>query len=691
MWQQQPGHDRDTSYGSFSRGGRFDFAAAGYSSSFGGDDDKQQRKDADGKIDEDASEKERVSWLRRNGWSNGFPTDDDQKEEAKTNECDERDEKMNSNDAAVQKDTPSKGSEDTASFKAAWKLRLNPALQHPFKSPLRSRRTAATITDSATPMDIDPPHAAAASASSTSLTASSTASAAPAATAASSSHSVSSLAAAASSRFAPLHSRASVPANFHHHPDRAIPSSMPSLVAKPLSVPKKVEPPAHLQIKPIRFVKAKHTALNSESTNPSAAAASSSGAVSSSHVNKAVPAAAAAASTFPLITRVSGLRGSKHLQAPVAETSADDAPKPNIFPMTGRWRCPDCISRLSPDAEPQDLDQAETCEEHQRDYDGPMPQKTAGEEYGPITVDRMPALIMLQDASPADSHLDNRSVPQREPSKDGLDDVDVSVAQKQYSKKASPAAAAASASSSAASSASAQTSLRPPRPAGPPLLGVKLASSFAAPSKPFDAPRCNKPVVSSSSHALAHIFKTTYCLAAPKKKQHREGYLHLFRSNLGRPTTGAPTRAVAAASSSSSAAAPITFSKSQLLTERGALVDEQLGSCVMKYDVAQTRAKRSRQQRGVDGDEGEPAGKKRRGAKAAEEDEEEDESSEDDNEPKLPLRQTVLLGKSLSSSPSLQSNTFSVGEFVVLGRFECELEEEVTLAEYEFARKLMSQ
>jgi hypothetical protein len=221
---------------------------------------------------------------------------------------------------------------------------------------------------------------------------------------------------------------------------------------------------------------------------------------------------------------------------------------------------------------------------------------------------------------------------------------------------------------------------------------------------------------------LAHIFRVTYCLAAHKKKQHREGYLHLFKSNLVEadaaavaaavttitaaamssvlPTTVCTPDAVDTPIPSSSPSTSVSFLKSQLYTDRGMLVDQQLGRSVMQYEESQTRPPprvtdhpfaHSKRHRGWLGDEVDAGMEVHKKQRRAADDDGADATSDTDAD--ASIDQDTASEAQIAATPSSAStmrNTFQVGEFVILGRYECELEEEIGHAEYEFTKKLMS-
>lgn len=214
-----------------------------------------------------------------------------------------------------------------------------------------------------------------------------------------------------------------------------------------------------------------------------------------------------------------------------------------------------------------------------------------------------------------------------------------------------------------------------------------------------------------SGFALAHIFHVSYRPAQRKKKPHREGYLHLFRSSVAT----AASDVSASASASAAAAVSTSLIKSHLYSERGHLIDEQLGSSsVMQYDESITKPQRKQRNPFGGGDGCGSGSKPKRKKRGDEVDSDSDEEGEEDSgfgfgsgggggggsgfgsrlaefnatEPEGSSSASAIAAPAVSSSTL--PNVFSEGETVFLGSYECNLEEEITPQEYEKKKKIMS-
>ena len=206
---------------------------------------------------------------------------------------------------------------------------------------------------------------------------------------------------------------------------------------------------------------------------------------------------------------------------------------------------------------------------------------------------------------------------------------------------------------------------------------------------------------------LALVYIVTYSLAGRKKRQHREGYLHLFRSTL--PSAAHPaadTSATSRAPTGSSVtaeivASPASFLKSHLYSECGLLLDEQLGRDVTCFEPAPPKAKRQRgagDNFGFGGSLWNMPSTKRSSAYRREDevsDNDSDDSEEEESSllPALPSFGdfTTPAAAAASTKPALQSNLFTSGETVTLGRFEVALEDVISKAEFDRKTKISSQ
>ena len=262
--------------------------------------------------------------------------------------------------------------------------------------------------------------------------------------------------------------------------------------------------------------------------------------------------------------------------------------------------------------------------------------------------------------------------------------------------RAAPASKPSSAAPSLRAAPSLLAPFKPPKPASSSLfqpLAPGLGTSATAPSGGSGG----------SGFVLAHIFHVSYRHAQRKKQSHREGYLHLFRSSV---TTDA---SAAAASSAAAAAHSTALIKSHLYSERGHLIDEQLGSSsIMQYDERITKPQhKNRNPFGGEGI-GSRQKRRRRGDEVSDSDESDEEEDggfgsgggEGSSGSRLAefnaaeASSSSISGASASpasSSSSLLFNVFAESETVYLGEFECNLEEEITLQEYEKKKKIMSE
>ena len=283
-----------------------------------------------------------------------------------------------------------------------------------------------------------------------------------------------------------------------------------------------------------------------------------------------------------------------------------------------------------------------------------------------------------------------------------------------------PGAAAAAASSKSPGSLRATPSLLAPFKKLTPGGAVPSSSATAAPAAATASSSTGAAAGSSNAgFSLARIFRVSYCIAGRKKKHYKEGYLHLFKSAVattkGAQAASPPDASTAAATAESSsvatAAAPmsslsasISFLKSQLYSDRGHLVDEQLGSdAIMQYDEATIRPPPKKQRApgsgyggmwGADLSFNNKGNKRKRGDEASSSEDEEDEGAEDQFglSPFPPSSSAgTPANATASAATELIPNVFEQNEVVVLGRFECELEEEISKEEYEKEKRIMSE
>lgn len=248
-------------------------------------------------------------------------------------------------------------------------------------------------------------------------------------------------------------------------------------------------------------------------------------------------------------------------------------------------------------------------------------------------------------------------------------------------------------STSASSSARAHASVN-----GTTVRVVASRPAFVSPALKTvtSASAASSSRASTVVHELAHIFRVTYSqvTGGKKKKHHREGYLHLFRASTAEAATSTSTIAlgqvVPSATSQPTNDTP-SFAKSRLSTDRGVVVEELLGRSVMFHeDPATTKARTSSGQhrhnwRGDEVDAGIDVVLKRRRVEAKEEEEEKEPSGEREE------GSSSSIHAFSSHTTDYLRNKFCIGEFVVLGEFECELEEEVPQEEYDLAVKLTSE
>jgi hypothetical protein len=231
----------------------------------------------------------------------------------------------------------------------------------------------------------------------------------------------------------------------------------------------------------------------------------------------------------------------------------------------------------------------------------------------------------------------------------------------------------------------------------PSLLTKKVGSSTAG-----AASQLLRPAGSTAALELALIFTCSYSLAGRKKRQHREGFLHLFKSTL-QPTATASGSAAAAAASSPAAPLPASFLKSHLFSERGLLLDEQIGRDVMQFEEQLPQPKRQRQQGGGFGHGGlfeqgslwAPLPQERR-KQIRRGDEVDDSDDSEEGEEAAPRTEPADRADAAGGNASVparivHSNTFAAGECVTLGRYECVLEEEISKVEFDRKTKILSQ